>query len=187
MYLIVGLGNPGPQYENNRHNVGFMVIDAIAKHYAFPDFTQKYNGLFSQGVIDGKKTFLLKPQTFMNLSGKSLAKIVPFFKIPLNQVVVIHDELDLKPGKTRVKKGGGAGGHNGLKSIDGLIGKEYKRVRVGIGHPGHKDLVHSYVLNNFQKEDQSWLPMTIGRISENIELLMNDEDSLFMTKIAESM
>ncbi|MCF6343712.1 MAG: aminoacyl-tRNA hydrolase [Devosiaceae bacterium] len=184
MFLLVGLGNKGDEYKYNRHNIGFMVVDDIAKQYSFSPFKKKYKGLFADGKIDGIRVLLLKPQTFMNKSGSSVAEIAKFFKIPASNIIVFYDELDLLPGKVRVKIGGGNGGHNGLRSIDPIIGKDYKRVRIGIGHPGHKDRVTSHVLSNFAKSDAQWLGDLLNAMSKNVALLLKDNDAQFMNKIA---
>ncbi len=184
MFLLVGLGNKGDEYKGNRHNIGFMVIDEIAKQYSFAPFKKKYKGLFADGKIDGIRVLLLKPQTFMNKSGNSVGEIAKFFKIPASNIIVFYDELDLLPGKVRVKIGGGNGGHNGLRSIDPVIGKDYKRIRVGIGHPGHKDRVTSHVLGNFAKSDAQWLDDLLDAMSKNVALLLKNNDAQFMNKIA---
>lgn len=151
--LIVGLGNPGREYESHRHNVGFMAVEAIAKRWKFTGPQSKFNGELFNGTVNGEKLLLLKPQTYMNDSGKSVQAAAAFYKIPLDQIIVIHDELDLLPGQIRLKQGGGAGGHNGIRSIDQMCGPEYHRIRFGIGHPGHKDRVHGYVLSNFTQDE----------------------------------
>lgn len=163
-FLIVGLGNPGQRYQLNRHNVGFTIIDALSEAHNFPDFSEKFNALVSQKDIDGiGRVILLKPQTFMNLSGKSVSAICQFYKIPMDQVYVIHDDIDLQPGQIRMKKGGGHGGHNGLKSVDACSGQQYWRIRIGVGRPLNPlEDVSSYVLGNFTKEDMDgWLLATL--------------------------
>lgn len=185
MHLIVGLGNPGSEYRNHRHNIGFMAVDTIAQRHNFSPFRSKFNGLVAEGNVDGERFLLLKPQTFMNKSGDSVGAAVKFYKIPTEQVIVIYDELDLLPGKLKVKTGGGNGGHNGLRSIDPVIGKEYQRVRLGIGHPGHKDRVTNHVLGNFAKADQNWLEGLLKAISDNLALLAAPNGAgKFMNKIA---
>ncbi len=184
MYLIVGLGNPGDEYRNNRHNVGFMAIDAIASEYGFPPFRQKYKGHFADGKIDGERVLLLKPQTFMNKSGASVGAVANFYKIEPKNIIVFYDELDLTPGKVRVKIGGGNGGHNGLRSIDPVIGKEYQRVRIGIGHPGSKEQVTRHVLGNFAKSDSDWLEPLLDSLAQNTDLLLKGQSAQFMNKIA---
>ena len=150
MRLIVGLGNPGARYARNRHNIGYMAADAIARRYGFPAFRSRFKGELAEGVIAGARRLLLRPETFMNASGESVLAAMSFYKIPPAEIVVIHDELDLRPGKVRVKRGGGSAGHNGLRSIDAMIGADYWRIRIGVGHPGVKELVQPYVLQNFE-------------------------------------
>lgn len=184
MLLFAGLGNPGPQYADNRHNVGFMAADAIARRHDFSPWSRKFQGLIAEGTIAGEKIILLKPQTFMNLSGQSVGEAQRFFKIPLSAVTVFHDELDLVEAKVRVKTGGGNGGHNGLRSIDAHGGKDYRRVRIGIGHPGVKELVHNHVLGNFSKADHAWLDPLIDTLADNIALLVKGDDNGFMNKLS---
>src|SRR5579859_1600867 len=157
MRLLVGLGNPGTAYSRNRHNIGFMAADEIVRRHGFSGWRSKFQGECAEGNIDGEKTVVLKPHTFMNLSGQAVGAAVHFHKIPSENVIVFYDELDLAPGKIRIKKGGGSGGHNGIKSLDSHIGQDYWRVRLGIGHPGDKNLVSPYVLGDFFKADQVWL------------------------------
>ncbi|WDR05072.1 aminoacyl-tRNA hydrolase [Devosia rhodophyticola] len=183
MKLVVGLGNPGDQYRQNRHNIGFMAADQIARQHGFTSFRSKHNGHLADGEIDGQRTLLLKPQTFMNRSGDSVAAAAKFFKIAPEDVIVLYDELDLVPGKIRVKIGGGNGGHNGLRSIDPQLGLNYKRVRLGIGHPG-KEFVTHHVLGDFAKADQVWLDPLLDAIAKNIGLLVKGDDAGFMNKIA---
>ncbi len=182
--LVAGLGNPGKEYVSTRHNVGFMAIDEIVRKYNFSEPKKKYKAEFYEGIIDGEKIFALKPQTFMNKSGISLAEIVNFYKIPPEDIVVIHDELDFPVGKIRMKTGGGAGGHNGLRSIDSFIGKDYRRLRIGIDHPGDKNKVHSYVLKKFPKDDQIKIDIITSAIADNLPMLIKGEDEKFMTKVA---
>ncbi|KAA0971773.1 aminoacyl-tRNA hydrolase [Aureimonas fodinaquatilis] len=184
MLLIAGLGNPGPTYAGNRHNIGFMAVDEIHRDPSFSPWSQKFKGLFSEGRLGNDKVFLLKPQTFMNLSGESVAAAASFFKIAPEDIVVLHDELDIPPGKVRIKTGGGNGGHNGLRSIDAHLGPNYKRVRLGIGHPGNKELVSPYVLGNFAKADQSWLEPLLEAVARNSDLLVARDDARFMNRIA---
>lgn len=183
MLLIAGLGNPGSQYENNRHNIGFMAVDEIQRRHKFSPWAKKFQGFVSDGVVEGQKILLLKPQTYMNLSGQSVGEAMRFYKIPLENLVVIHDELDLVPGKARIKKGGSSGGHNGIKSIDAHCGNDYRRLRLGIGHPGQKELVHNYVLGNFAKVDQEWLDVLLQTLADNVALLATGKDSLLMNKL----
>jgi PTH1 family peptidyl-tRNA hydrolase len=184
MHLLVGLGNPGDKYRGNRHSIGFMATDAIARHHNFPPYRQKFSGLISEGTIGGEKVLLLKPQTFMNNSGDSIQAALSFYKLAPEDVTVFYDELDLLPGKVRVKRGGGNGGHNGLRSIDPQIGINYRRVRLGIGHPGHKDRVMPYVLGDFAKADAAWLQPLLDAVGENAGLLLKNDDNTFMNRLA---
>ncbi|SRR5579875_149780 len=184
MRLIVGLGNPGARYERTRHNVGFMAADAIHRRHDFGPWRAKFEGLLAEGALHGSRAYLLKPQTFMNASGESVAEAARFYKIPPAEIVVIHDEIDLEPGKLRVKQGGGAAGHNGLRSIDALIGEDYWRVRIGVGHPGVKELVEPYVLQNFSTDDLAWLPPLIDAVAEAFPVLIADGAAAFTTKVA---
>ena len=183
MLLIAGLGNPGPQYAGNRHNIGFMAVDEIHRDPSFRPWTKKFKGEISEGQIGAEKVLLLKPLTFMNDSGASIADAARFYKLEPGQVVVLHDELDLAPGKVRVKTGGGNGGHNGLRSIDAHLGKDYRRVRLGIGHPGSKERVHGHVLSDFHKSDRIWLDPLIEAVARNIGMLVEGNDALFMNKL----
>jgi len=187
MHLIVGLGNPGDQYAGHRHNIGAMALDAIARAHGFAPYKKKFNGLFSDGVIAKNRVLLLKPQTFMNLSGDAVGPAARFYKLDASDITVIYDELDLAPGKLKVKTGGGTGGHNGLRSINPQIGNDYQRVRLGIGHPGHKDLVSRYVLSNFAKSDRDWLIPLLDAIAKNADLLVTGDAANFMNKIALAM
>ncbi|HEX3755376.1 MAG TPA: aminoacyl-tRNA hydrolase [Rhizomicrobium sp.] len=182
--LIAGLGNPGPQYAKNRHNAGFIVADELAAHYRFGPWKAKFDGLLSEGLLGGRKTYLLKPQTYMNDSGVSVGAALRFFKLPLSALVVIHDEIDLAAGKLKVKCGGGDAGQNGLRSITATLGPDYRRVRLGIGHPGDKARVTAHVLQNFSKEDIAWLRPLVGAVVEAAPLLAKDDDAGFMTKVA---
>nr|WP_314258226.1 aminoacyl-tRNA hydrolase [uncultured Devosia sp.] len=183
MKLLVGLGNPGGQYEGNRHNIGFMALDAIAREHSITQFRSKHSGLLAEGTIGGEKVILLKPQTFMNRSGDSVQQVAKFYKIEPADVIVLYDELDLAPGKVRVKVGGGNGGHNGLRSIDPQIGINYKRVRLGIGHPGKENVTH-HVLGDFAKADQTWLTPLLDGIAKHVGLLLKGDDAGFMNKLA---
>lgn len=171
MLLLVGLGNPGSKYAGNRHNIGFMAIDRIAERHNFPAFRSKYQGHISEGRLGDTKTLLLKPETYMNESGKSVAEAVRMIKLPLSNIVVFYDELDLVPGKLRMRVGGGLAGHNGLRSLRGHIGADFRRARLGIGHPGHKDLVLAHVLKDFAKADKDWLPDFLDALAEHAPLL----------------
>lgn len=184
MHLIVGLGNPGDEYRNNRHNVGFMAVDAIAARHGFAPFKSKFNGLIADGTLDGERVLLLKPQTFMNRSGDSVGQAAKFYKLETAAITVLYDEIDLAPGKLRVKTGGGNGGHNGLRSIDPVIGTGYHRVRIGIGHPGHKDLVTRHVLGDFAKADAEWLEPLLDAIADNAALLARADANNFMNRVA---
>ena len=184
MHLLAGLGNPGAKYAGNRHNVGFMVVDEIYRRFNFASFRVKFDGDLSEGSIDGHKALLLKPMTFMNDSGISVAAAARFFKIPPSRIVVFHDELDLEPGKIRAKTGGGVAGHNGLKSIAQHFSKDFRRVRIGIGHPGERDLVTRYVLQDFGKADMVWVDKIIEAIAEASPHLVEDMDSAFTSKVA---
>jgi PTH1 family peptidyl-tRNA hydrolase len=183
MWLLVGLGNPGSRYAKNRHNIGFMAVDDIIRRHDFSGWSAKFQGEFSSGMIGGQKVLALKPLTFMNLSGQSVAATADFYKIGTDKIIVFHDELDLLPGKMRVKKGGGSGGHNGIKSIDQHLGPDYWRVRMGIGHPGHPDLVSAYVLNDFAKDD-FWLEGFVTACAKNTALLLDGQTDAYMTKVA---
>ncbi len=185
MLLIAGLGNPGSRYAGNRHNIGFMALDEIARDPAFSPWSKKFSAEISEGQIGGEKVVLIKPQTFMNESGRSVGDAARFFKLEPSQIVVIHDELDLPPGKLRVKTGGGNGGHNGLRSIDAHLGtKDYRRVRMGIGHPGNKDAVSPYVLGDFAKVDREWLEPFIEAVARHVDSLAKGEDAVFMNKVS---
>ncbi|WP_374299563.1 aminoacyl-tRNA hydrolase [Ferrovibrio sp.] len=183
MLLLVGLGNPGSEHKRQRHNVGFMAVDAIAEQHNFQPFKKRFQGELAEGVLSGTKTLLLKPQTYMNLSGKSVGEAAHFYKLPPAQVVVVHDELDLAAGKIRMKTGGGHAGHNGLRSVDAAIGADYRRLRIGIGHPG-KDRVLGYVLQNFGAEEHDWLDPLLAAIAAEAGYLARNDDTGFMTKVA---
>ena len=184
MQLLVGLGNPGDKYSRNRHNIGFMAIEAIARRHGFPAFRQKFGGLVSEGTIEGERVLLLKPQTFMNSSGDSVVQATGFYKLGPADVTVFYDEIDLVPGKVRIKRGGGSGGHNGIRSIDPQIGAEYRRVRLGVGHPGHKDAVMPHVLGDFSKADQEWLVPVLEAVADNAGLLLRGDENTFMNRLA---
>jgi len=184
MLIIAGLGNPGSKYAGNRHNIGFMAADALQRRAGFSPWSKKFRAEISEGEIAGEKILLMKPQTFMNLSGESVGEAMRFYKLGPENVIAIYDELDLAPGKARLKVGGGHGGHNGVKSLDAHCGKEYRRLRLGIGHPGAKELVHGYVLGDFSKADQTWLQPLIDALAENAEMLVKGEESQFLNKLA---
>jgi len=184
MLLFAGLGNPGAKYAFYRHNVGFMAADAIHRRHAFSPWTKKFQALLAEGRIGGEKVTLVKPQTFMNLSGQSVGEALRFFKLDPSALTVFYDELDLAPGKVRVKTGGGAGGHNGIRSIDGHVGRDYRRVRIGIGHPGVKEMVTPHVLGDFAKADRQWLDPLLDAIAENAGMLAAGDESGFMNRLA---
>ena len=184
MLLLVGLGNPGSGYANNRHNIGFMALDAIAGRYSFGPFRKKFHGLVAEGVLDGAKVLALKPETFMNKSGRAVAAACAFYKIQPQDIIVLHDEIDLAAAKVRVKRGGGHAGHNGLRSIHDHIGPDYGRVRLGIGHPGDKDKVTGHVLKDFSKADGEWVDKVVPAIAEHAGLLAQGLDSDFMSRVA---
>lgn len=182
--LIIGLGNPGASYAGNRHNVGFKVIDHIIDSYGFSKPSQKFGGLASEGRIGEHKVFAFKPLSYMNLSGGPANEVARFYKIPLTHIIVFHDELDLPLGKLRVKRGGGNGGHNGLKSLDAHLGADYQRVRIGIGHPGDKDMVSDYVLSDFAKDERASVELMVSEIAKHVNLLLQGDEAGFMNKIA---
>ncbi len=184
MRLIVGLGNPGSRYASTRHNIGFMAADTIAQRFRLPPFRAKFKGAFCEGEIEAARVQMLKPQTFMNLSGEAVIACAGFYKINPEEIAVIHDEIDLAPGKLKVKRGGGTAGHNGLRSIAAAIGPEFWRVRVGIGHPGVKELVEPYVLQNFDRDEHLWLDPLIDAVAEATPLLVADDAAGFMTRVA---
>ncbi len=183
MYLLVGLGNLGREYALNRHNVGFMCIDEIQKSYGFPAERTKFSGFFTEGQVDHEKVYLFKPLTYMNRSGRPVAEVSRFYKIPPERIIVFHDDLDLAPGKIRVKQGGSHGGHNGLKDLDAHIGTSYWRVRVGIGRPLHKGAVTSYVLSDFSKEDHVWLDPLLVLLADEVHVLMTSSPEAYVNKI----
>ena len=183
MLLLVGLGNPGREYAGNRHNIGFMAIDALAREHGFSPVRARCQGRVAEGSIAGEKAILLKPETYMNDSGRAVAEAVRFHKMSLGQIVVFHDELDLAPGKLRVKVGGGDAGHNGLRSITSHMTRDYRRVRLGIGHPGDKSLVHSYVLNDFGKGERAWVETLCDAIARNASLLVAGDDAGFQNRV----
>jgi len=184
MRLIVGLGNPGARHAGNRHNIGFMAAAAIARRWGFPPFRSRFKGILSEGTIAGAKRLLLLPQTFMNASGEAVLAAMSFYKIAPADIVVIHDELDLRPGKVRVKNGGGSAGHNGLRSIDAMIGQGYWRVRLGIGHPGVRELVYPYVLQNFAADERGWVEKLAEAVAETLPLLLDGAPDAFMSEVA---
>ena len=184
MKIIAGLGNPGTQYAGNRHNIGFMAVDALQRLPSFAPWSKKFKAEISEGEIAGEKVLLMKPQTYMNLSGESVGEAMRFFKLTPADIIAIHDELDLPAGRVRIKTGGGHGGHNGLKSLDAHCGKDYRRLRLGIGHPGDKERVHGHVLGDFAKADRVWLEPLLDAIADNAAMLVKAEDSQLMNKLA---
>jgi len=182
--LIAGLGNPGAEYARNRHNAGFMAVDTIHESYEFGPWRSRFQGMISEGALGKRKTYLLKPMTYMNDSGTSVGPALRFFKLPLNALVVMHDELDLAAAKLKVKTGGGDAGNNGARSITAVLGPDYRRVRIGIGHPGEKHRVHGHVLGNFSKADEDWLVPMLSAIADAAPYLAKDDDVGFMSKVA---
>ena len=184
MLLLVGLGNPGPKYENNRHNIGFMAVDAIVRRHSFQQDRARFQALCAEGTIAGRKTLAMKPTTFMNESGRAVGEAVRFFKLEPEQVVVIHDEIDLALGKVRAKRGGGHAGHNGLRSITQHIGADFWRVRIGIGHPGEKERVHGHVLGDFAKADRPTVDRIVDAVCDAAPLIAKEDFNGFMTRVA---
>jgi PTH1 family peptidyl-tRNA hydrolase len=182
--LIAGLGNPGGSYARHRHNVGFLAADVIHESHAFGPWRKRFDGFLSEGTLAGRKTYLLKPMTYMNDSGDSVGAAARYFKLPLSALVVIHDEIDLAPGKVRAKTGGGDAGHNGLRAITATLGPDYRRVRIGVGHPGNPQRVQGYVLQNFAKADEDWLIPLLTAIADAAPLLAKDDDAGFMNRVA---
>ena len=184
MLIFAGLGNPGAEYAGNRHNIGFMAVDAIQRRHSFSPWSKKFKALISEGEIGGERVLLMKPQTFMNLSGEAVGEAMRFYKLEPKHILAIYDELDLIEGKARIKTGGGHGGHNGIKSLDAHCGREYRRLRLGIGHPGDKDRVNGHVLGDFAKSDKVWLEPLLDAIADNAAMLVKGEDSQLMNKLA---
>jgi PTH1 family peptidyl-tRNA hydrolase len=183
MRLFVGLGNPGTEHVGNRHNIGFMAVQAIARRHTIGPWRRRFQGVACEGPIGGERVLLLLPGTYMNESGRAVAEAMHFYKLGLGEVLVFHDELDLPPGKVRVKLGGGVAGHNGLRSVSAHVGNDYRRVRIGIGHPGVKELVHAYVLSNFARSDREWVESLCDIVADNADLLAKDEDNSFQNKV----
>lgn len=183
MLLLVGLGNPGSRYAGNRHNVGFMAVDRIHDRHGFPAWRARRTAETAEATLAGDKVLLLKPQTYMNESGQAVGEAMRFYKLSPSDVVVIYDELDLPPGKFRMKAGGGHGGHNGLRSVNAHIGEGYRRLRIGIGHPGHKDAVVPYVLHDFAKAEADWLDPLLDAIADHADLLVSGKDASFANKV----
>ena len=183
MLLLVGLGNPGARHVGNRHNVGFLAVQEIAKRHGLGPWRRRFQGVACEGPLGGVRTLLLLPGTYMNESGRAVAEAAHFYKLSPADITVFHDEIDLPPGKVRVKIGGGIAGHNGLRSITEHIGNDYRRVRIGVGHPGDKDLVQHYVLSDFAKADRGWVDALIAIIGENAELIARGQDASFQNKV----
>jgi PTH1 family peptidyl-tRNA hydrolase len=183
MLLFVGLGNPGSRYVGNRHNIGFMVVEEIAKRHGFPPWRRRFQGVATEGTTGSEKVLLLLPGTFMNESGRAVGEAANFYKLGLSDVVVFHDEIDLAPAKVRVKTGGGVAGHNGLRSITAHIGNDYRRVRIGVGHPGVKEFVHAHVLSDFAKGERDWVAALRDIIADNAGLLAKGQDATFQNKV----
>jgi PTH1 family peptidyl-tRNA hydrolase len=184
MRLLVGLGNPGPRYAGNRHNIGFMAVDAIVRRHSFSGTRERFHGLTAEGTIGGEKVLALAPQTFMNDSGRAVQAAMTFYKLQPADIIVIDDEIDLPLGKVRVKRGGGAGGHNGIRSIDAHIGTDYWRVRMGVDHPGQKEMVKAYVLMDFFKEEHAQVQAMLDAVADAIPLMIAGDDGRFMNKIS---
>src|SRR5712691_3652149 len=181
--LLVGLGNPGSRYAGNRHNIGFMAVDAIAKRHGIGPWRRRFQGVSAEGPLGGERALLLLPGTYMNESGRAVAEAAHFYKLEAGNVVVFHDEAELPPGKVRLKRGGGNAGHNGLRSISEHIGNDYHRVRFGVGHPGNKDLMESYVLQDFAKSEWPWVEALCDIVAANVALLIEGKDSTFLNKV----
>jgi PTH1 family peptidyl-tRNA hydrolase len=187
MFLVVGLGNPGEKYARNRHNIGFMAADEIVRRHSFSPYRSKFQGELAEGKLGSEKVLVFKPQTYMNESGRAVQELVTFYKIAVFDILVLHDELDLAPGKLRVKRGGGHAGHNGLRSLHAHLGPDYGRVRMGIGHPGDKNQVSDYVLKDFSKADQDWLMPLIDAVADNIDLVFAEREADFTTRVAQAI
>jgi PTH1 family peptidyl-tRNA hydrolase len=183
MLLFVGLGNPGAKHAGNRHNIGFMVVDAFAKRHGFPPWRRRFQGVATEGALGREKVLLLLPGTYMNESGRAVGEAMHFYRMGLADITVFHDEIELPPAKVRVKVGGGIAGHNGLRSISAHVGNDYKRVRIGVGHPGVKELVHAHVLGDFAKSDRAWVEALCGVMADNAELLAQGKDASFQNKV----
>ncbi len=185
MRVLVGLGNPGPRYAKNRHNIGFMAVDALARRHGFAAFRNRFESDCAEGRLEGTPILALKPQTFMNESGRAASAVARFFKLEAKAFVVIHDEIDLAAGKVKVKRGGGHAGHNGLRSLDRHIGSDYLRVRIGVGHPGDRHRVRDHVLEDFGRDDMAWIAPLLDALAEAAPLLLDPDDGgRFMTRLA---
>ena len=183
MLLLVGLGNPGARYVGNRHNVGFMAVQEVAKCHGIAPWRRRFQGVACEGPIAGERVLLLLPGTYMNESGRAVAEAAQFYKLAPGSITVLHDEIELPPSKVRVKTGGGIAGHNGLRSISEHIGNDYRRVRIGVGHPGHKDLVEHYVLSDFAKSERPWVEALLPILADNVDFLVRGEDASFQNKV----
>ena len=183
MRLLVGLGNPGARYVGNRHNIGFMALEAIARRHGIGPWRRRFQGVAAEGPLAGERVILLLPGTFMNDSGRAVAEAAHFYKIDVGHIVVFHDEIDLPPAKVRVKTGGGIAGHNGLRSISSHVGNDYRRVRIGVGHPGVKELVYPYVLGDFAKAERPWVEALCDIIADNAVMIVKGADSAFQNKV----
>jgi peptidyl-tRNA hydrolase, PTH1 family len=183
MLLLVGLGNPGARHAGNRHNIGFLAVQEIAKRHGLGPWRRRFAGVACEGPLGGVRSLLLLPGTYMNESGRAVAEAAHFYKLSPADIIVFHDEIDLPPGKVRVKIGGGIAGHNGLRSISEHIGNDYRRVRIGIGHPGDKDMVQHYVLSDFAKSDRGWVDALVAIIGDNAELIARGQDASFQNKV----
>ncbi len=184
MLLFAGLGNPGPKYAENRHNIGFMAVDEIVRRHNFSGYRKRFQGNVSEGLVAGHRILVLKPGTHMNRSGQAVGEAMRFYKIPIADVIVFHDEIDLTPGKIKIKTGGGAAGNNGVRSVISHIDADFRRVRLGVGHPGHKDEVHNHVLSDFSKADQAWLDPLIDAIAAEATWLAEGDDARFLNAVA---
>jgi peptidyl-tRNA hydrolase, PTH1 family len=183
MLLFVGLGNPGAKHAHNRHNIGFMAVDEIARRHGFAPWRRRFQGETAEGTLDRERVVLLRPSTFMNESGRAVQEAAGFFKLSAAKITVFQDELELPAAKVRVKVGGGIAGHNGLRSISSHVGNDYRRVRLGIGHPGVKELVHGYVLSDFAKDERPWVVALCEAVADNAGLLVTEKDSTFQNKV----
>ena len=183
MLLFVGLGNPGSRYAGNRHNIGFMVVEAIAKRHGITPWRRRFQGVSAEGPLGGERVLLLLPGTYMNESGRAVSEAMQFYKMPLSDIAVFHDEIELPPAKVRVKVGGGVAGHNGLRSISAYAGNDYKRVRLGVGHPGVKDMVYAHVLGDFAKSERPWVEALCDVIAANADMLAQGKDASFQNKV----
>jgi len=183
MLLLVGLGNPGAKHAGNRHNIGFMAVDAIARRHRFPPWRRRFQGVASEGTIAGERVLLLLPGTYMNESGRAVSEAMHFYKLGVGEVTVVHDEIELPPAKVRVKIGGGIAGHNGLRSISAHAGNDYKRVRIGVGHPGDKDMVYAHVLSDFAKSERAWVETLCDVMADNAGLIVTAKAASFQNKV----